>query len=398
VASKKILIISEYAADFYSLGAALDRAENDRYQYVTVNTRDQPVDSLMDPSNDAVILAYTQETEYLLRLAEKKHLSLPIILLIDPGTEAQAEKLKAAGATDYVVRGFISDDMLHRVLDYTIALSHVKSQHEQVVRQQQIERSVQQGGEHLRSVAKSVGEPDRFQATSVSPTPAPSPDPIPEPTPAARTAKSPAPETRLTFELVPDPAEPAATKPAPAQKLSAALINPWNLITLTLLIAIVLVSAALFQQRLNSEIRLAQLETSNEILAQQLLQVQSNLILPTPAPLPTPTATPAPTPVQASGDPVVEQTPPVATLPIGRGTRDTWFINLGTFSSYSAAQNFVESLGPTSHSLDLQAAEISGRRLYRVRLANLPSQELADNLARDYELNFGGQRLWVGRD
>ena len=61
MASKKILIISEYAADFYSLGAALDRAENDRYQYVTVNTRDQPIDSLMDPSNDAVILAYTQE-------------------------------------------------------------------------------------------------------------------------------------------------------------------------------------------------------------------------------------------------------------------------------------------------------------------------------------------------
>ena len=34
---------------------------------------------MMDPSNEAVILAYTQDTEYLLRLAEKKDLSLRII-------------------------------------------------------------------------------------------------------------------------------------------------------------------------------------------------------------------------------------------------------------------------------------------------------------------------------
>ncbi len=407
MASKKILIISEYAADFSSLGAALDRAENDRYQYVTVNTRDQPIDSLIDPSIDAVILAYTQETEYLLRLAKKKDLSLPIILLIDPGTEAQAEKLKAAGATDYIVRGFISDDMLHGVLDYTIVLSDVEGQQDQLVRQQQIEGSVQQGGEHLHSAAKSAGEPDRFQATNESPapnsapepTPAPSPDPIPKPTPVARTAKSPAPETKTTFEFVPDPVEPAAAKPAPAQKLSAALINPWKLITLTLLIAIVLASAALFQQRLNSEIRLEQLETSNEILTQQLLQAQSNLSLslPTPEPTPTPTPVGAQNITATSGDPG-GPTPPVTALPISKGTRDSWFINLGTFNNHSDAQNFADSLAPTSHSLELQAAEISGRRLYRVRLVNLPSKEVADSLARDYELSFGGQRLWVGRE
>lgn len=159
MASKKILIISEYAADFYSLGAALDRAGNDIYQYVTVNTRDQPVDSLMDPSNDAVILAYTEETEYLLRLAEKKDLSLPIILLIDPGIEAQAERLKAAGATDYVVRGFISDDTLHRVLDYTIVLSHLKSQRDQLVRQQQIERSVHKAESSCAALPKTSESP-----------------------------------------------------------------------------------------------------------------------------------------------------------------------------------------------------------------------------------------------
>ena len=407
MASKKILIISEYAADFSSLGAALDRAENDRYQYVTVNTRDQPIDSLIDPSIDAVILAYTEETEYLLRLSEKKDLSLPIILLIDPGTEAQAEKLKAAGATDYIVRGFISDDMLHGVLDYTIVLSDVEGQQDQLVRQQQIEGSVQQGGEHLHSAAKSAGEPDRLQATNESPTPnpapeptpAPSPDPIPKPTPVARTAKSPAPETKTTFEFVPDPVEPAAAKPAPAQKLSAALINPWKLITLTLLIAIVLASAALFQQRLNSEIRLEQLETSNEILTQQLLQAQSNLSLslPTPEPTPTPTPVGAQNITATSGDPG-GSTPPVTALPISKGTRDSWFINLGTFNNHSDAQNFADSLAPTSHSLELQAAEISGRRLYRVRLVNLPSKEVADSLARDYELSFGGQRLWVGRE
>lgn len=176
-----------------------------------------------------------------------------------------------------------------------------------------------------------------------------------------------------------------------------------------LLITIVLVSAALFQQRLNSEIRLARLETSNEVLTQQLLQVQSNLILSTPAPAPTPVTAPvtAPNITVTSDDPAgpvkeeavqLEQTPPATAPPISRRTGDSWFINLGTFSSHSAAQNFADSLRPTSHSLELTTADISGRRLYRVRLVNLPSEELADNLARDYELSFGGQRLWVGRD
>ncbi len=59
---RTVLIISEHAADFYSLTAALDRAEPNRFKAVTVNTRDQPVDALMDPGNDVVVLAYTLET------------------------------------------------------------------------------------------------------------------------------------------------------------------------------------------------------------------------------------------------------------------------------------------------------------------------------------------------
>jgi AmiR/NasT family two-component response regulator len=398
VGSKNVLIISEYPGDFYSLGAALDRAEDDRYHYITVNTRDQPVDALMDPSNDAVILAYTPETEYLLRLAQKKNLSLPIIVLVDAGSEAQVSKLKIAGATDHIVRGLISDDMLHRILDYTIALSHVTLQHEQVVKQQQIERSAQQAGEHLRSVEKTVGQSDGFQTTTAAPTPATAAAPIPEsvntpiPVLVAQTA------SKVIFELAPDTVEETVPlpAPAPAQKVPRAPISPWNVITLGLLIAIALVSTALFQQRLNSEARLSRLEASNDILAQQVSQIHSDLTMSALAPAPVPLNIET---AEAVTKPTVElqQTTTLQAKPITRSNLESWFINLGTFSSISAAQRFADSLGPSSHQVDIQAADLAERRLYRVRLVNLASEELADTLARDYQLSLGGKQLWVGR-
>lgn len=230
VSRKTVLIISEYPEDFYSLGAALDRARHEPFKYVTVGTQDQPVEALMDPDNDVVILAYTPETEYLLRLAKKKNLTLPIIVLIDRALEVQVGKLKAAGASDYFVRGQISDDLLHRVLDYSIALANLKQQHEQVL--QRIRRSAQQSGNHLRSVAKAI---------------------------------------------------------------------------------------------------------------------------------------------------------------------DNWFINLGTFSSDSAAQHFASSLAPSSHQIEVRATQSAGQNLYLVRLVNLSSAKVAEALATDYQVNLGGNRPWVGQ-
>jgi len=112
LATKKILIISDHPADFYSLGAALDRAGTDRFKCITASTRDQPVDALMDPANHAVILAYKPETEYLLRLAKKKQLALPVIVMRDEESVGLVKRLKVAEASDHLVRGLSNDETL----------------------------------------------------------------------------------------------------------------------------------------------------------------------------------------------------------------------------------------------------------------------------------------------
>lgn len=121
--NRKILMISERPADFTTLAAALERAHPGGFEIDTVSTLDQPVEALMDGYQDAVILAHTMETEYLLRLAQKARLATPIIVLIDLESEPLINKLKEAGACDYLVRGMLTDDLIHRVLDYSMSLS-----------------------------------------------------------------------------------------------------------------------------------------------------------------------------------------------------------------------------------------------------------------------------------
>jgi DNA-binding NarL/FixJ family response regulator len=442
VDKKHVLIISEHPADFYSLTAALERAEPPRFKPVTVNTRDQPVDALMDPVNDAVILAYTLETEYLLRLAQKKHLTLPIIVLIDHESEAQVRKLKEAGATDYIVRGLISDDMLHRVLDYSMVLSHVTMQHEQVLKQQRIERAAQQAGEHLQSVAEAVADGSDHTVVMPGPTARPPGSPAKAP-PAAQRIES-----------------GSDTARAAAPGTPRALARPWKTTIMVLAAGVILIIAALLSQRLENESRLSRLEASNDILSRQLTQIHSDMArtvrapasetaaveiidpvktsLVAPAPPTAATATETaeapgskpvwPVPVEAAPttetvepgitglaqvSPEATDAPPTAPIPIA--ARDSepvlaaptelaelpggpWFINLGTFSSQGAARRFARTLEPTSHQIEILPVRAGENDLYRVRLQGLPSEEIAEALATDYQITLGGGRPWVGRD
>jgi AmiR/NasT family two-component response regulator len=443
VDKKTVLIISEHPADFYSLTAALERAEPPRFKPVTVNTRDQPVDALIDPANDAVILASTLETEYLLRLAQKKHLSLPIIVLIDNESETQIRKLKEAGATDYIVRGLISDDMLHRVLDYSIVLRHVTAQHEQVLQQQRIERAAQEAGEHLQTVAGAVGERS-----------------VGGPLPAAGETGARSPAGAAAARAEPD----AQTHQAPptvavASGDSRTLAVPWRTAIMVLMAGmLVVVAAALLNQRLENESRLSRLEASNDILSAQLNQIHSDLsraaaspaleppaaapsgpaiddrVLPLPAsevpvaqavpgePLEPPqprfespaspvaehttpgrteapprSPTPLPVPETGASSPLETEAIPVRETDAGE-LAGSWFLNLGTFSSQNAARRFARDLGPTSYQLEIVPVQVGGRDLYRVRLPGLPSEEVAEALATDYQLSLGVGRPWVGRD
>ncbi len=128
VSLKNILIISEDKTDHLVLTSSLQRAAPQRFTITSATTLDRPIDALMDRNHDAVILALAPETDYLLRLAQKNKATVPIIVLLSETSDATIERLRDYGATDYMVRGNIQDELLHRMLDYTIELGQAREQ------------------------------------------------------------------------------------------------------------------------------------------------------------------------------------------------------------------------------------------------------------------------------
>lgn len=127
-----VLIISENQADHLVLSACLQRALPQRFSLASSESMERPLEALMDPAIDAVIMAEGPETEYLLRLAQKNHVSTPIIMLLDEVNEDSATRLRDYGAQDYLVRGQLPDALVHRVLDYGIQLRRARLQIEQL--------------------------------------------------------------------------------------------------------------------------------------------------------------------------------------------------------------------------------------------------------------------------
>ena len=125
---KNILIISEDKTDHLVLSASLERAVPQRFNISTATALDRPLDALLDGDNDAVILAQAPETDYLLRLAQKQGVSVPIIVILSEASEATVTRLRSLGACDFLVRGSIQDELLHRILDYSIELSQARQQ------------------------------------------------------------------------------------------------------------------------------------------------------------------------------------------------------------------------------------------------------------------------------
>ncbi|TDG15154.1 EAL domain-containing protein [Seongchinamella unica] len=121
-----VLIISESSADHAILSASLGRAVPARFNLASSESMDRPLEALLDPMVDAVIMAYGPETEYLLRLAQKNQATVPLILLLDEQDDRLAEQLREYGAQDYLVRGQLQDALVHRVLDYSIQLKRAR--------------------------------------------------------------------------------------------------------------------------------------------------------------------------------------------------------------------------------------------------------------------------------
>ena len=82
---RTVLIISENETDHLVLSACLERALPARFSLAPPACLERPLEALMDPAIDAVIMARGRETEYLLRLAQKNEITVPLILLLDDG-------------------------------------------------------------------------------------------------------------------------------------------------------------------------------------------------------------------------------------------------------------------------------------------------------------------------
>lgn len=82
----------------------------------------------MDPDNDAVILAHAPETDYMLRLAQKNQVTVPIIVILNEASDTTVTRLRSFGARDYLLRGNIQDELLHRIMDYSIELGQARKE------------------------------------------------------------------------------------------------------------------------------------------------------------------------------------------------------------------------------------------------------------------------------
>lgn len=125
---KNILIISEDKTDHLVLCSSLERAAPQRFNVTIATSLERPIDALMDRGNDAVILAQAPETDYLLRLAQKNGATVPIIVLLSEASPATVARVKNLGARDFLIRGSIQDDLLHRILDYSIELGTARTE------------------------------------------------------------------------------------------------------------------------------------------------------------------------------------------------------------------------------------------------------------------------------
>ena len=127
-----ILIISESKTDHVIVSACLERAVPARFKLVTAESIERPLEALMDPAVDAVIMAYGPESEYLLRLASKSGVTAPLILLLDDASDTTVTQLRELEAQDYLIRGQLQDDLVHRILDYSIQLKQARDKIQQL--------------------------------------------------------------------------------------------------------------------------------------------------------------------------------------------------------------------------------------------------------------------------
>ncbi|MBE9539962.1 MAG: EAL domain-containing protein [Proteobacteria bacterium] len=130
-----VLIISDNKTDHLILSSCLERAIPRRFHLATPDSIDRPLEALMKPEIDAVILSYGPETEYMLRLAQRHNPAIPMIVLLDEPDDRVVSQLRDYGAQDYLIRGQLQDALAHRILDYSIQLKSARQTIQQLSNQ-----------------------------------------------------------------------------------------------------------------------------------------------------------------------------------------------------------------------------------------------------------------------
>ena len=162
MALKNVLIISEHKTDHLVLSASLNRALPQRYNISTATSMERPLDALMDQNNGAVILAHAPETDYMLRLAQKNGVTVPIIIILDEASEATITRLRGFGARDFLIRGEIQDELLHRILDYSIELGHARKEIQRLSNRDALTGALNRTGFRAH-VERAIDRSERYQ-------------------------------------------------------------------------------------------------------------------------------------------------------------------------------------------------------------------------------------------
>lgn len=147
----------------------------------------------------------------------------------------------------------------------------------------------------------------------------------------------------------------------------------------------------------NRELRatMAALRDENRQLSDTLAGLEQQLVAQGEA---TARAAPAAAPAAAEEPRQAAAQPAPAPAPAPTANGGDWFVNFGSYSERSVAEQWAARLKPGSGRVIVSAAQRDGDTFYRVRVVGLASDSQAQTVARKLEQEYGLPKLWVGRD
>ncbi len=135
----KILLIEDDEEDFILLKKHLTRIANARYELFWETSYEQGLDQLLSGQYNLCFLDYRLEARNGIELiaeARQNSCTLPIVLLTGAdGSELDIQALQA-GADDYINKGHLQGDLLHRVIRYAIERRKAEQEREKLLREQ----------------------------------------------------------------------------------------------------------------------------------------------------------------------------------------------------------------------------------------------------------------------